>query len=581
MSDATYRILKEENVPATMRDGTTLYSDVYRPDAEGRFPVLLLRLPYGKQFITDFGDDEFFVPRGYVVVIQDTRGRFTSEGEYTPLVDEPLDGYDTVEWAAKLPWADGNVGTLGQSYLGATQYLMSWTAPPSLKAQVPVSAAADFHSGWVYDVGGALVHGWALPYAVFLARNTIDRMGLKDELWPKIRPSLERSINFANPFTDDAYRHLPLMDWADLLEEVAPYVRDYLTHPDDGEYWWSISTERQVDKVRTPMLHVSSWYDIFSRDGAVMFNKLRAGAGTAEARGGQRLLLGPWGHLFPYTSPTSRGAGDADFGEASLLDLHEYELPFLDRWLKGIDNDWDDRPPIHMFTMGRNEWRDETQWPLANTRWTPLYLDSEGSANTASGDGRLSWTTAVDSPADTFVYDPDDPVPTTGGNLLVLPIGAYDQRDVEARPDVLVYTGDVLQDELEVTGPLEVVLYADTSAPDTDFTAKLVDVHPDGYAQNIIDGMVRCRYRDSRQHPQAMTPGEVTELRIDLWGTSHVFLPGHRLRLEVSSSNFPRFDRNLNTGGDQATGTTWEVAHQRVHHNSRYRSHILLPVIPS
>ena len=358
-------------------------------------------------------------------------------------------------------------------------------------------------------------------------------------------------------------------------------MRDYLTHPDDGEYWWSISTERQVDKVRTPMLHVSSWYDIFSRDGALMFNKLRAGAGTAEARGGQRLLLGPWGHLFPYTSPTSRGAGDADFGEASLLDLHEYELPFLDRWLKGIDNDWDDRPPIHMFTMGRNEWRDETQWPLANTRWTPLYLDSEGSANTASGDGRLSWTTAVDSPADTFVYDPDDPVPTTGGNLLVLPIGAYDQRDVEARPDVLVYTGDVLQDELEVTGPLEVVLYADTSAPDTDFTAKLVDVHPDGYAQNIIDGMVRCRYRDSRQHPQAMTPGEVTELRIDLWGTSHVFLPGHRLRLEVSSSNFPRFDRNLNTGGDQATGTTWEVAHQRVHHNSRYRSHILLPVIPS
>ncbi len=580
MSDATYRIIKEENVPATMRDGTTLYSDVYRPDAEGKFPVLLLRLPYGKQFITDFGDDEYFVPRGYNVVIQDTRGRFSSEGDFTPLVDEPLDGYDTVEWAAKLPSSDGSVGTIGQSYLGATQYLMAPTAPPSLKAQVPVSAAADFHSGWVYDVGGALVHGWALPYAVFLARNTIDRMGLKDEIWPEIRPKLERPINFANPFSEEAYRHLPLMDWADLLEEVAPYVRDYLTHPEDGEYWWNISTERQIDKVRTPMLHVSSWYDIFSRDGAVMFNGLRAGAATPEARGGQRLLLGPWGHLFPYTSPTSKGAGDADFGDASLLDLHEYELPFLDRWLKGIDNDWDDRAPIRMFTMGRNEWRDETQWPLATTRWTPLYIDSDGSANTANGDGRLSWTTAADSPADSFVYDPDDPVPTTGGNLLVLPIGAYDQRDVEARPDVLVYTGDVLQDELEVTGPLEVVLYADTSALDTDFTAKLVDVHPDGYAQNIIDGMIRCRYRNSRREPEPMAPGEVTELRIDLWGTSHVFLAGHRLRLEVSSSNFPRFDRNLNTGGDQATGTSWEVAHQRVHHNARFRSHILLPVIP-
>lgn len=579
-SNSGFRMVVEENVPATMRDGTTLYADVYRPDAEGRFPVLLLRLPYGKQFISDFGDHEYFVPKGYVVVIQDTRGRFTSEGEFTPLVDEPLDGYDTVEWAARLPWSDGKVGTIGQSYLGATQYLMSWTAPPSLRCQVPVSAAADFHSGWVYDVGGALVHGWALPYAVFLARNTIDRLGLRDEVWPRIKDKLERPINFANPFTPEAYRHLPLMDWADLLEEVAPYVRDYLTHPEDGEYWWAINGERQAGQVTAPMLHVSSWYDIFSRDGALMFNRLRSGAATAEARGGQRLLLGPWGHLFPYTSPTTKGAGDADFGEASLLDLHDYELGFLDRWLKGQVGDWDDRPPIRLFTMGRNTWRDEDQWPLATTRWTPMYLDSDGGANTLHGNGRLAPVTAGDAPADSFVYDPDDPVPTQGGNLLVLPIGAKDQRDVEARPDVLVYTGDVLTDELEVTGPIEVVLYVDTSALDTDFTAKLVDVHPDGYAQNIIDGMIRCRYRNSRQHPEPMVPGEVTELRIDLWATSHVFGAGHRLRLEVSSSNFPRFDRNLNTGGDQATGTTFVTAHQRVHHNSRFRSHIMLPVIP-
>lgn len=575
-----YRIAVEENVPAAMRDGTTLYADIYRPDAEGRFPVLLLRLPYGKQFISDFGDHEFFVPKGYVVVIQDTRGRFTSEGTFTPLVDEPADGYDTVEWAAKLPWSNGKVGTIGQSYLGATQYLMSWTAPPSLKCQVPVSAAADFHSGWVYDVGGALVHGWALPYAVFLARETIDRLGLKDELWPEIRTRLERSVNFANPFTDDAYRHLPLMDWADLLADVAPYVRDYLAHPDDGEYWWAINGERKFGQVAAPMLHVSSWYDIFSRDGAVMFNGLRGGAATPEARGGQRLLLGPWGHLFPYTSPTSKGAGDADFGDASLLDLHEYELSFLDRWLKEADNDWDDRPPIHLFTMGRNTWRDESHWPLAGTRWTPLYLDSGGAAGTSPDDGRLAWTTASDSPPDRFVYDPDDPVPTNGGNLLVLPIGAYDQREIEERPDVLVYTGEILETELEVTGPIELVLYADTSALDTDFTAKLVDVHPDGYARNIIDGMLRCRYRNSREHPEPMVPGEVAELRIDLWATSHVFLPGHRIRLEVSSSNFPRFDRNLNTGGNQATGTTWETAHQRVHHSATYRSHIVLPVIP-
>ena len=577
---AKYRITKELDVPAKMRDGTTLFADVYRPDAEGKFPVLLLRLPYGKQFISDFGDHEFFVPRGYVVVIQDTRGRFTSHGDFEPLFDEPLDGYDTVEWAANLPWSNGKVGTIGQSYLGATQYLMSPTAPPSLRCQVPVSAAADFHSGWVYDVGGALVHGWMIPYAIFLARNTIDRLGLKEELWPKIRPHLERSINFANPLTADAYRRLPLMDWADLLNEAAPYLREYLDNPDDGPYWHRINAEKKFGDVDVPMLHVSSWYDIFSRDGAIMFNGLSGGAKTPEARGGQRLLLGPWGHLFPYTSPTSKGAGEADFGDASLLDLHHYELDFLNRWLKDGNDEWDERPPIRLFTMGRNQWRDEHEWPLTRTQWTPMYLDSGGSANTLSGDGTLMRTTPGDSPPDAFIYDPDDPVPTAGGNLLVLPIGAYDQREVEARPDVLVFTGATLNDDLEITGPIKVALFAESSAVDTDFTAKLVDVHPSGYAQNIVDGMIRCRYRNSREQPSPMQPGQVTELEIDLWATSHVFLAGHQIRLEISSSNFPRFDRNLNTGGDQARGTSWNVAHQKVHHSSRYLSHIMLPVIP-
>ena len=581
MADAAkYRIAKELDVPAEMRDGTTLFADVYRPDAEGKFPVLLLRLPYGKQFISDFGDHEFFVPRGYVVVIQDTRGRFTSHGDFEPLFDEPLDGYDTVEWAANLPWSNGKVGTIGQSYLGATQYLMSPTAPPSLRCQVPVSAAADFHSGWVYDVGGALVHGWMIPYAIFLARNTIDRLGLKEELWPKIRPHLERSINFANPLTAEAYRRLPLMEWAELLNEAAPYLREYLDNPNDGPYWHRINGEKKFGDVDVPMLHVSSWYDIFSRDGAIMFNGLASGAKTAEARGGQRLLLGPWGHLFPYTSPTSKGAGEADFGDTSLLDLHEYELDFLNRWLKDGNDEWDERPPIRLFTMGRNQWRDEHEWPLARTRWTPMYLDSGGSANTLNGDGTLMRTTPGDSPSDAFIYDPDDPVPTAGGNLLVLPIGAYDQREVEARPDVLVYTGATLNDELEVTGPIKVALFAESSAVDTDFTAKLVDVHPSGYAQNIVDGMIRCRYRNSREQPSPMQPGQITELEIDLWATSHVFLAGHRVRLEISSSNFPRFDRNLNTGGDQARGTSWNVAHQKVHHSSHYLSHIMLPVIP-
>jgi uncharacterized protein len=572
-------MIVERNVPARMRDGVTLRADVYRPEGDGRHPALLLRLPYGKDFVTDFGDHEFFVPRGYVVIVQDGRGRFASEGEFTPLFQEIDDGYDTVEWAARLPYCDGQVGTIGQSYLGATQYLLSHARPPHLRCQVPVSASADFHESWVYHTGGAFVLGWQVPYAIFLARETIDRKGLRDELWPRIRPHLERSVNFANPLTPEAYRRLPLTSWADLLHEVAPYLADYLGHPDDGPFWWPINGKRQHRNVSVPMLHVSSWYDIFSRDAIENYNGLRTHAMTPQARGGQRLLLGPWGHLFPYTSPTSKGAGDADFGEAALLDFHEYEVRFLDYWLKGIDDGFSEEAPIRLFTMRRNSWRDEWEWPLARTRWTPLYLHSGGNANTAGGDGRLGPETAADEPPDRFTYDPGDPVPTTGGNLLVLPIGVKDQRSVEQRPDVLVYTGQLLDDEVEVTGPVSVVLYASSSCPDTDFTAKLVDVHPDGYAANVTDGIIRCRYRESPSRPTPLRPGEVVELHLDLWSTSHVFAAGHRIRIEVSSSNFPRFDRNLNTGGDQATGTTWNVARQEVHHSGRFRSHLLLPVI--
>ena len=575
-----YRIKVEKNVPAKMRDGTTLYADVYRPDADGRVPVMVLRLPYGNHLAADFGDHEFFPARGYVVVIQDGRGRFDSEGTYYPLIDEPQDGYDTVEWAASLPYANGLVGTQGQSYLGATQYLLAPTRPPHLRCAFPVSAAADFHQSWVYHTGGAFSFGWQIPYAIFLARNTIDRLGIKEELWPKIRPDLLRGINFGNPLTPEAYKRLPLMYWADLLKDVAPYIREYLTHPEDGPYWWAVSVERQHRNINIPMYHVSSWYDIFLRDALVHFNGLRSRALTPEARGGQRLLLGPWAHLFPYTTPTTGGTGDIDFGPNAFMDLHDIQLRWFDYWLKGIDNGMMEEPPVRLFVMGTNQWRDEYEWPLARTRYTPCYFRSRGKANSVHGDGTLSFESPTEEPADHYRYDPADPVPTCGGNTLIIPVGVKDQREVEARQDVLVYSGDPLEKPLEVTGPIKVVLYASSSAPDTDFTAKLVDVRPDGYAQNIADGIVRARYRESSMTPKLLIKGEVYELTIDLWATSHVFLPGHRLRVEVSSSNFPRFDRNLNTGGDQATETHCEVADQTIFHGRQFRSHILLPVIP-
>ena len=580
-SQPQYRVIAEKNVSATTRDGTRLRADIYRPDAEGRFPVLLLRLPYGKDLTEVFGDHEYFPSRGYVVVIQDTRGRWASDGAFTPLIYEGEDGYDAVEWAAGLPFSNGHVGTQGQSYLGATQYLLAPTRPPHLRCAFPVSAAANFHQSWVYHTGGALSLGWLLPYTIFLARETLERKGLKEKLWPEIRPYLERSINFANPMTPEGYARLPLESWADVLEEVAPYYRDYLDHPEDGPYWWSIDVERNHRNIQIPMYHVSSWYDTFLRDALVHWNGLRSRAMTPEARGAQKLLLGPWAHLFPYTTPISGGTGDIDFGDAAMVELHDLQLRWFDHWLKGIDTGLLDEPPIRLFVMGRNQWRDENEWPLARTRFTPLYLRSAGAANSAEGDGRLDFATPGDEPADRFVYDPADPVPTMGGNTLVIPVGVYDQRDVEARKDVLVYSSSLLEDDVEITGPIRVVLYAASSAPDTDFTAKLVDVRPDGHAQNLVDGMIRARYRESRSEPKLLRSGEPTRFEIDCWATSHVFLAGHRIRLEISSSNFPRFDRNLNTGERQASGTRFVTAEQTVFHDSGRASHVVLPVIPS
>jgi putative CocE/NonD family hydrolase len=577
-----YRVVVEKDVPMATRDGVTLRADVYRPDAPGHFPVLLSRLPYDKNLRRRPGDIDPFVTRGYVVIMQDTRGRFASDGdEYYPLIWEGQDGYDAVEWAAQLPYADGQVGTMGQSYLGATQYLLAPTRPPHLKACFPASAPADFHQCWVYHSGGAFELGWQIPYAILMARDTIARRGLTKSLLPRLERELAAAPTpWAPPLSPDAYRRLPLMAWADLLRPVAGYVADYLQNPGGGPFWEQISVERQHAQVAVPMYHVTSWYDIFLRGGIANFTGLRRGAMTEAARAAQKLLIGPWAHLFPYTSPTSTGTGDIDFGPAALVDLHEIQLRWFDHWLKGQNTGMLDEPPIRIFVMGENRWRDEREWPLARTRYTPYYLHSGGRANALGGDGALRPEAPGDEPPDAFAYDPADPVPTRGGNTLILPMGVQDQRPVESRQDVLVYTGETLAEPLEVTGPLSVALFAASSAPDTDFTAKLVDVRPDGYAQNIADGIARARYRNSREAPAPLVAGEVTRFTIDLWATSHVFLPGHRLRVEISSSNFPRFDRNLNTGGDPATTTRGQTAQQTVFHDSRYPSHILLPVIP-
>jgi putative CocE/NonD family hydrolase len=589
----TYKIVSEKNVPMKTRDGVTLYSDVVRPDSPGRFPVLLSRTPYNKKGTDDpNGPTYLFAKYGYISVTQDCRGRFQSEGEYNTIFQEAEDGYDAVEWAARLPWSNGRVGTTGQSYLGLTQYLIACNdpMPPSLQAMAPVSASSDYHASWIYHTGGVSLWGWIVPYAIFKGLHTLRRLK-RNDLYEKMKDYVEGGevplmretrwgLNAFTPLTDKWYRHLPIKDWGELLKETAPYMAEHIAHADDSEYWYRANVNRHAASVSVPMLHVTSWYDIFGEGGRAAYQSISSNSRFEKARNGQRLIIGPWGHLLPYSVPSSRGTGDMDFGPTALIDLNETLLRWFDFWLKDVNNRIMDEPPVTVFTLGENRWQNLSAWPPSNMRQVPYYLHSQKGANSLSGDGTLETVPPDNEDVDTFTYDPDDPVPSLGGNNLAIDMGIQDQRQVEERQDVLVYTSEPLEYPLEITGPVTVSLWASSSAVDTDFTAKLIDVRPDGYAQNLVDGILRARYRESASAPRLIEAGKPYLFTIDLWATSNVFLPGHRIRLEISSSNFPRFDRNLNTGEPFGEGTRGIAARQTVFHQRDMASHVLLPVIP-
>jgi uncharacterized protein len=574
-----YKVIVERAVPMRMRDGTTLRADVYRPDAPGKFPVLVMRTPYDKSQQLAMVEKDYFPPRGYVLIVQDTRGRFSSEGEFVPFVHEASDGYDTVELAAGLPWSNGRVAMVGQSYLALVQYYAATLAPPHLAAICPVSGPVTYYENCIYR-RGVFELGWMLAYFVFMARNTLERKVIYERERARLDSWLSHPELPLSPLKDEEYLHLPIADWAERFKDGAPYFADLLRNWKEGPYWAATDVRPLCRNVTVPALHIGSWYDAFQYDTLTMYTRMRSEARTERARRGQRLIMGPWAHLLPYSVPTSRGTGDIDFGPAAMVELLADQERFLRQCLSGTDDQFLDEPPVRIFVMGDNRWRDERGWPLARTRYTPLYLRSRGRANTLGGDGALSLTAPGDESADQFVYDPANPVPTRGGTTLGLAPGVYDQRDIEKRDDVLVYSGDALENDLEVTGPITMKLAAASSAPDTDFTAKLVDVRPDGYPQNIAEGVIRARFRDSATEPAPIIPGRVYEYSIDMWATSHVFKAGHRLRIEVSSSNFPRYDRNANTGADLFTDRVLKPARQSVFHNGRYQSRVILPLIP-
>ena len=575
------RIIIEKDIDIPMRDGCVLKGDLYRPDSNEKLPVLLNRTPYDKKFplISSLTLDSIrAAQRGYNVVFVDCRGRFASQGTFTCFVDEPRDGYDTIEWLARQPFADGKVGMFGASYMGATQWLAATQAPPSLKAMVPSITASDYHNGWTYQGGAFALYfnvSWTM-ISLGLARLIRER-----EENPAASEELETLMGSIDHMCD-RMDFMPLREFP-MFRAGAPYFFDWLEHPYYDDYWRKLCIEEYHDKIAVPTLNIGGWYDIFQ--GGTIRNHLGMRAhGASEAARSSRLMLGPWSHGLPLQSLV----GQVDMGFRSSpvsVDLDGMQLDFFDSWLKGKQNGAASGAPVRIYVMGLNEWREEKEWPLTGTEWRRYYLHSRGRANSAYGDGALSTEAPGSEPPDSFLYNPLDPVPTRGGGLCcyanALGGGAFDQSMVEHRADVLVYSTEPLAENVEVTGPITLTLYASSSASDTDFTGKLVDVFPDGRAIFLTDGILRARYRNSLAEPEPLTPGEPYELGLDLSITSNVFLPGHRIRLEVSSSNFPRYDRNSNTGGvitdESASEVT--VAVNRVLHGPAYPSRLILPVI--
>jgi putative CocE/NonD family hydrolase len=592
------RIVVDRDVAVPMRDGVLLRVDVYRPDDGQRHPVILTRTPYDKTRVRARGllNPLNLAAMGYATVGQDVRGRYASDGAYalgehvTPTGMN--DAYDTIEWIAAQPWSDGNVGMVGGSYEGSIQWPAAVTQPPHLKAIVPMVGP----SGILFDqalFGGPPYYAFLTYWTVIMAADVVDRLESSGQDVARQRELLQRASSDrravlehlplkTNPYLDfdgvrEMYSGLILGFNPDFESEAMKAVlADYATRfgfekPEDAIFW-------PFHRVAVPVLNVGGWYDISSWSTFHNFNAMRERGATEAARAGQHVLMGPWQH----SEGGHEYLADLDFGPSSSAAAvtERHVMAFFDRYLRGVE-----KPiaPVRYFTMGENRWHDADAWPPEEARARSFYLGSGGRANTAAGDGTLSpEPPAASATPDRFVYDPADPVPTTGGRHIeiggIIP-GPREQARVEKREDVLCYSTAPLESAVNVTGDVRLRLFAATDARDTDFTATLVDVHPDGSAYLVTDGVVRARYRKGPFQPTLITPGAVEEYVVTLGPTSHLFKPGHRLRVDVSSSNFPAWDRNLNTGnpiGEDAVGVK---AAQTVHHSARYPSRLEVSVI--
>lgn len=575
----TYALVRHGTERVPMRDGTALATDIYLPDRPGPQPVILIRTPYDKRAFSPErsiqGSVSAFVGHGYAVAVQDVRGKFASDGVFVPSLNDATDSYDTMSWIVKQPWADGKIGTYGCSYLGEAQVIAAPLRHPAWKAAIPMAATgasggaggrnlpfADWNGG-AFELASSV--GWFASFGRKVPQRSDSKPDYTGEIWPLLQ-------------------RLPVNAALDNPAFPASDYRDFVSHPPGDRFWAKFPYLKEGDRVAVPALFIDSWYDYAP---AVAFSQLAYFRSHSGALGPtHRIVIDPSTHCDQHFEANPTVIGDRTVGDARF-DFWGLYFAWFDRWLRGADTGVERMPLVQYYTMGENRWHQAPRWPVPGSRDVPFYLDSRIGAQSRKGDGVLRIRPARGRRIDRFVDDPANPVPSIGGPLCCVPAkddkspaGAFDQTPVEDRRDVLVYSTPPLAHAVNVTGPIHAELYVSSDAPDTDFTAKLVDVDAAGRAWNVVEGITRMRWRGGYARPRPpLVPGAVYKVTIDLQATSNSFLAGHRIRLEIASSSFPRFDRNLNAGGDNFAQSAPRIAHNAVHIAARYPSRLILPVI--
>ncbi len=538
--------LTKETVIITLKDGTNLASDIYIPTEGENHPTILIRTPYGKQ--QHVYEGEYFAYNGYAVVIQDSRGKWESDGEYFPFINEKNDGIETIDWITNQDWCNGEVGMWGSSYLSYCAIVAATEKPEALKTLFIISGWLDGKK--IINPGGTMHLMLNLPWILHEETQKV------------------RSLNYD---MEELFEYLPLNN---VFNSIGI----------DSKIWGKeydirgLNENLTATEIDIPVFHVTGWNDFVCNSALEVYNQISLNSSNQN-----KLLIGPWFHDQLQTKYTE--VGDDDFGPESAMgreNLCSLSVEWFDHIFKEKNQILETGPDVKVFVMGENKWEEHDEWPPENVEYKKLFLSSNEGANSSGGDGELAVNVSGIKTSDTFIFDPLNPVPTYGGanfHFFLPTIGVKDQSEIEERNDVLVYTTDILEDSIHVVGPLELTLFASTEGLDTDFTAKLVEIRENGYARIIQEGILRASYRNSSTERELLEPGKVYKFIIDLGATAIKIPSGSKLRVEISSSNFPKYDRNPNTGEDAFEATKLETVKQTIHHGSEYPSHLLLPVL--